>query len=90
MSTTIARASFNSDQIAQAIASAQAIIERVPYQGKAARKEQREYTVKAIAHDKKTVIIEHYIAYDEVDAMAQFADDYGIRAVSAYRTRLAK
>lgn len=83
-------ANFSNDDIAQAIASAQVAIEHLTYKGKAARKVQHEYTVKGIAADRKTVVIDHYDAYSEGDAMSQFADDYGIRAVEAYRTRIAR
>lgn len=85
-------AQFTAHDIAQAITAAQAITERVAYQGKAARKEQHEYTVKAVSGKGRAQvqIIDHYIAYDEADAMSQFNDDYGIRATSAYRTKLAK
>lgn len=82
-------ANFSNDAVAQAIAGAQAMIERLPYKGKAARKVEKLYTVEGIA-GPGVKLRDEYFAYDEGDAMRKFAEDYGVRATNAYRTQLAK
>lgn len=86
-------AQFTSADIAQAIAQSQ--VETLPYAGKGARKEQREYTVRAIMGKGKGAvqIVDRYIAYSEGDAIAQFKEDYAPgkdAQVSARRTILSK
>lgn len=82
-------AQFSAHDIAQAIAQSQ--VETVPYQHKAARKEQHEYTVTATMG--KARIVDYYIAYNEGDAVRQFKDDYAPgkgAQVSAHRTKLSR